>query len=327
MLPALRDVQCFARVAERHSFSRAAADLGLSQPAISQAIGRLERGLAVRLFERTSRAVAPTPAGRALVPYAEALLDAAAALAAEATRQAMPSIRLAYPPLVGALAARIARRLSRRSPAIDLDLRPAGWTAAGAALQSGEVPVAIMSQPFPTGLPTTARFQVPVTHLAVPAGDPLASRTGSAGSGGRAVATAPIGPDDLRRHRVLLPANRPPGSMWARLAVRFPRHRVAGTDLDDFAGALDLVAAGAGLLPTPRLVAETIRRHDVRFVPFDTAIESRPVGAGVGGRRPPTPRTGLGDLRLTYGLVWRPDAASAEVMAVVSTVQEALRTR
>jgi DNA-binding transcriptional LysR family regulator len=291
MLPALRDVSCFARVAERRSFSRAAADLGLSQPAISQAIGRLERGLGVRLFERTSRAVAPTPAGHALVPYAEALLDAAAALAAEAARQATPSIRFAYPPLVGALVARIARRLSRRSPAIDLDLRPAGWTAASAALQSGDVPVAILSQPFPGGLPTTARFQVPVTHLAVPAGDPLTGRPA-------------IGPDDLRRHRVLLPANRPSGSMWARLAVRFPRHRVAGTDLDDFAGALDLVAAAAGLLPTPRLVAETIRRHDVRFVPFDA-----------------------GDLRLTYGLVWRPDAASAEVMAVVSTVQEALRTR
>src|SRR5688572_18378341 len=129
MLPALRDVACFARVAERHSFSRAAADLGLSQPAVSQAIGRLERGLGVRLFERTSRAVEPTPAGRALVPYADALLDAAAALTAEATRQSTPSIQFAYPPLVGALAARIARRLSRRSPAIDLDLRPAGWTA------------------------------------------------------------------------------------------------------------------------------------------------------------------------------------------------------
>jgi len=291
MLPALRDVACFARVAERRSFSRAAADLGLSQPAISQAIGRLERGLGVSLFERSSRSVRPTPAGRALVPYAEALLDAAAALTAEATRQATPSIVFAYPPLVGALAARIARRLAHRSPAIDLDLRPSGWTAANAALHSGDVPVAIMSLPFPPGLPTTARFQVPVAHLAVAAGDPLARR-------------ATTGPDDLRRHRVLLPRTRPPGSIWARLATLLPRHRDAGPDLDDFAAALDLVAAGAGVLPAPRLLTETIRRHDIRFVPFDA-----------------------GDLRITYALVWRPDTASAEVMAVVSTVQEALRTR
>lgn len=281
MLPALRDVVCFARVADRRSFSRAATDLGLSQPAVSQAIARLERGLGLALFERSSRSVRPTPAGLALVPYAEALLDAAAALTTEATRQATPTIAFAYPPLVGALVARIARRLSHRSPAIDLDLRPVGWTAATAALQNGEVPVAILSQPFPPGLPSTARFQVPIAHLAVPANG--------------------TGPG---RHRMLLPANRPVGGLWARLAARYPRHRVAGTDLDDFAAALDLVAAGAGVLPTPRLVAETIRRPDVRFVPFEE-----------------------GDLRITYGLVWRPDAASAEVMAVVSTVQEALRTR
>jgi DNA-binding transcriptional LysR family regulator len=291
-MPALRDVACFARVAERRSFSRAAADLGLSQPAVSQAIGRLERALGVTLFARSSRSVRPTPAGRALVPYAEALLDAAAALAAEAARQATPSIRFAYPPLVGALAARVARRLSRRSPAISVDLRPAGWTVATAALRSGEVPVAILSHPFPPGLPTTARFQVPVAHLAVPAADPLAGRT------------AAIVPDDLRHHRVLLPHTRPPGSMWTRLGALLRHHRDAPFEPDDFAAALDLVAAGAGVLPAPRLLAETIRRHDVRFVPFDS-----------------------GDLRITYGLVWLPDAATAEVMALVSTVQEALRTR
>jgi DNA-binding transcriptional LysR family regulator len=277
----LRDVACFARVADRRSFSRAAADLGLSQPAVSQAIARLERGLGLTLFERSSRSVRATPAGLALVPYAEALLDAAAALTAEAARQATPTIAFAYPPLIGALVARVVRRLAHRSPAIDVDLRPAGWTAASAALQNGDVPVAILGQPFPPGLPSTARFQVPIAHLALPAD-----------------ATGP------GRHPMLLPANRPIGGLWARLAARYPRHRVVGTDLDDFAGALDLVAAGAGVLATPRLVAETIRRPDVRFVPFDEA-----------------------DLRLTYGLVWRPDAASAEVMAVVSTVQEALRTR
>jgi DNA-binding transcriptional LysR family regulator len=130
-----------------------------------------------------------------------------------------------------------------------------------------------------------------VAHLAVPTGDALAGR-------------ATIVPADLRRHRLLLPHNRPPGSVWARLAALVPRHRTVGPDLDDIAAALDLVAAGAGVLPAPRLVAETIRRPDVRFVAFDA-----------------------GDLRITYGLVWRPDAASAEVMALVSTVQEALRTR
>ena len=62
--PPLRDIACFALVARHRSFSRAAAELGLSQPAASQAIARLERAVGVRLFERTSRAVELSAAGR-----------------------------------------------------------------------------------------------------------------------------------------------------------------------------------------------------------------------------------------------------------------------
>jgi DNA-binding transcriptional LysR family regulator len=287
----LRDVACFVRVADRASFSRAAADLRLSQPAISQAIGRLERSLGTRLFDRGGRTVRLTASGKALLPYAEALLAAETALRGEAARQAVPTIRFAYPPLVGPLVARVVRRLAGRTPPVDVDLRPAGWSDATAALAAGDVPAAILSYPFPPGRPTTARFQVPVAHLAVPAGGPLAGRT-------------LLRPADLGRHRLLLPATRPPGGTWARLAALVRHHRVIGPDLDDFAAPLDLVAAGAGVLATPRLVVETVRRPDVRFVPLDA-----------------------GDLRITYGLVWAPEAASAAVMALVSTVQEALRTR
>src|SRR5688572_20019300 len=117
-------------VAQRLSFSRAAAELGMSQPAVSQAVARLERSLGLRLFERTSREVQLSDAGKVLLPYAEALLDQVGAFAAEAARLAVPTgqaIRLAYCPLVGGFAARVARRLALRSPAVELDLRTAGW--------------------------------------------------------------------------------------------------------------------------------------------------------------------------------------------------------
>jgi hypothetical protein len=56
---------CYA-VAEELNFTRAAARLGLAQPPLSAAIGKLERKLGVTLLERTSRRVALTPAGAVL---------------------------------------------------------------------------------------------------------------------------------------------------------------------------------------------------------------------------------------------------------------------
>ncbi|WP_169808800.1 helix-turn-helix domain-containing protein, partial [Microtetraspora niveoalba] len=103
----MRDIRCFALVARHRSFSRAAVEMGMSQPAMSQAIGRLERALRLRLFERTSREVRLSPSGAALLPRAEALLETADVFAAEAARLAAaerPTIRLAYAPLVGGLA-------------------------------------------------------------------------------------------------------------------------------------------------------------------------------------------------------------------------------
>ncbi|GII77118.1 hypothetical protein Sru01_21000 [Sphaerisporangium rufum] len=294
--PSLRDVACLVTVARRLSFSGAATDLGMSQPAVSQAVARLERSFGVRLFERTSREVRPTPAGRTLVPYAEALLRAAGDLSAEAARLARPPrpvIRLAYAPPVGALAAQAARRLARRTPAIDVELMAAGRRAAVAALAAGEVAVAILPAPFPIGPTTGARFHLTVGHLAVPSGDPLAG--------------APrVRPDRLARYAVIMPGERPPGGMWARLDALLPGgpRRVPGPELDDFAAALDLVAAGSGVLPVPGPVVASVRRTDVAFVPLDA-----------------------GDLRLTYGVTWYPERVTPELMSLVGAVQEGLWTR
>ncbi|MDB6444401.1 DNA-binding transcriptional regulator, LysR family [Pseudomonas sp. NFACC32-1] len=57
----------FAAVAQERSFTRAAAKLGLSQPALSRAMRQLEQRLGVRLLSRTTRSVAPTEAGEHLL--------------------------------------------------------------------------------------------------------------------------------------------------------------------------------------------------------------------------------------------------------------------
>lgn len=82
----LPDLNAFLVVARERSFTRAAAQLGVSPSALSQAIRTLEERLGVRLLTRTTRNVAPTEAGERLVasvgPHLEGIESAIADLSA-----------------------------------------------------------------------------------------------------------------------------------------------------------------------------------------------------------------------------------------------------
>ena len=66
----MRQLEVFLAVARAGGFRRAAERVHLSQPALSQHVGELERGLGVRLFERRGRSVALTEAGQILEDHA-----------------------------------------------------------------------------------------------------------------------------------------------------------------------------------------------------------------------------------------------------------------
>jgi DNA-binding transcriptional LysR family regulator len=70
----LTELQVFVTVASERSFSKAAARLHRTQPAISQAIRRLEDELGERLFDRTAKDGKLTDAGRVLLEYAQRLM-------------------------------------------------------------------------------------------------------------------------------------------------------------------------------------------------------------------------------------------------------------
>ena len=88
----LDDLSAFAAVARTRSFTRAAADLGLSPSALSHAMRGLETRLGVRLLARTTRSVAPTPAGERLLRSLDpALAEVARGLASLAEWRGVPS--------------------------------------------------------------------------------------------------------------------------------------------------------------------------------------------------------------------------------------------
>jgi len=82
----ISELKAFVAVAEQGSFSLAANELHLTQPAISKRISQLEAGLNCQLFDRIGRQVALTEAGRDLLPRAQRIL-----LEMEDMRRAMSS--------------------------------------------------------------------------------------------------------------------------------------------------------------------------------------------------------------------------------------------
>ena len=84
-LPTLR---IFLAVAEERSFSRAAAKVHRTQPAVSQAVRRLESDLGEELFDRSSKSGTLTEAGRVLQNYGQRLVRLA-----EETESAMRELR------------------------------------------------------------------------------------------------------------------------------------------------------------------------------------------------------------------------------------------
>ena len=179
----LRLLRYFVAVAEGGSFTAAATAVHISQPALSQAVRRLEREIGTHLIDRgtsgSRRGVALTDAGKALLPAARDVL-ARAERAVMAARQAGGRTRLrvgfgtSTPRELTRAALGAAEHLGR----VDVSLEYVPWGKELSALLDGDVDVVFLQGPSRYSHPqATATPVAPVRRVAVfHATHPLATR-------------------------------------------------------------------------------------------------------------------------------------------------------
>lgn len=137
----LRQIECFLAVAEFGNFSRASRRMNLAQPALSQAIRDLEAELATRLFDRTTRRVELTEAGREFRASAQKIhedLELAVQSVHELAERKRGRIRIAAPPLLAAVVLPQAiADFRRRHPGISVELTDVGTEQILDSVRSG----------------------------------------------------------------------------------------------------------------------------------------------------------------------------------------------
>jgi LysR family transcriptional regulator, benzoate and cis,cis-muconate-responsive activator of ben and cat genes len=149
----LRHLRYFVTVAELLNFTKAAAKLHVAQPALGRQIRDLEDELGVPLFERNSRFVRLTDAGKAFVPEARAVLqraDVAAKTARAFATGERGEFHLGYAPsLTAEILPQALRAFEKRSPRVRVTLHDLSNREMFRAVREGRLDAALTVQSSP----------------------------------------------------------------------------------------------------------------------------------------------------------------------------------
>lgn len=267
----LRDLQYLVALAETRHFGRAAERCHVSQPTLSAQLKKLEEFLGARLIERQPRRVALTAAGEAVVERARGMLRDAEDIRALARASADPlagQLRVGLIPTLGPyLLPRVAPRLRRALPKLQLILHEHQTAPLIAQVVEGELDLALLALPADTGGLETRSLFAEAFLVAMPERHRLATH--------RRLRTS-----DLAGEKLLLLED---GHCLRDQALEVCG--MAGTEEQDFrATSLEtlrqMVASGLGITLLPRLATEgpfgATRGLAVR--PFAPPAPSRVIG-------------------------------------------------
>lgn len=268
----LRQLRTFVAVAHERHFGRAAQRLHVAQPAVSQQIRVLEADLGTPLFDRTSRSVELTAAGRTLLAGAPDILERMAKLA-EATRATgrapRGELRLNYARTAPiGIATDIIEEFRRRHPDVTLVTDTANTARSIAQLREGVLDAAFVRLPIDDA--------AELAFLEV-GKDPLVAVLPT---GHRLVRRRMLAPSDLRKERLVFwpRANGPGFHDWIvqhLFGGAMPEVARIEPDTEQMVRA---AARGEGCAVTTAARASMLSMRGVVFKPFADPAPATPLG-------------------------------------------------
>ncbi|MCS6765421.1 MAG: LysR family transcriptional regulator [Candidatus Protistobacter heckmanni] len=256
----LRQLKAFASIARWNSFTRAAEELHITQAGLSRMLRDLETQLGSRLFERTTRAVSLTEAGRALLPVAERAvndLEEAAARLGELTAQASRSLTVAATPLVCAtILPQVCRDLARAHPEIRLAVKDAERPSIQSMVETGSADLGLgILLPQSSGLERRLLGRLRLVCVS-PAREPGGGKDGLRWSALRGLPLIGLPPDNPIQEVI-----------DAQLQA-IGRHNEQRPTFNNLQTLLGMVEAGMGSAILPSFVQPACERLAVRLTPL-----------------------------------------------------------
>lgn len=302
----LQCMKVFVRVAQRLSFAAAGRDLGLSPAAVTKQIAALEARVDTRLFDRTTRRVGLTEAGRTYLDRCleclQAFEDADASIS-ELSNELKGLLRVAAPVDLGNELAPVAARLMSEHPRLRIEL------------QLSNRPVDLVEEGIDVAMRVAASLDgryvarpMALTRVGVFAAPAYLRQFGR-----------PRKPQDLARHRALVFLEPRPRDEWMfELEGRSVRVKFDGFMTSNCGSALSAAcAAGVGVVVAPSFVtrADLAAGRIEALLPDWSVLPALHVYAIYPHRRflSPKVKAWVEAVRATYGDgtrdPWRLDAA------------------
>ena len=265
----LRQIRAYLAVARTLSFTRAAAETNLSQPALTVQIRSLEEQLGIRLFDRNSRSVELTRLGRELVPVFQRLLrefDDTVTGVRDIARHGGGSVRLgALPSFAAGILPDIIVRFRDRFPRVALTIKDAIASRVMEFVLSEEVDLGVVGgEPIHADLEIIHRAQDRL-NVIYPAHHPLAR-------------IKRVGVEELAAFPLILmdPATSVRATVDAALVAA--GHRVeAACEVTYMMTAVGMVRAGLGITILPESAHEIRAEPDLVARTIDDPNFVRPI--------------------------------------------------